>query len=263
MNTLNVKFLYMQEGLTRGVKAIAFVLIAVAAIMASYQYKISVSTTYPTRTFSVEGTGDVDVTPDLATFSVTVTTDGSKNVSEVQKINTEKMNKVTAYLKEQGIDKKDLKTAQYNLAPQYSYVPCVAGSCPAPSITGYSLTQTLDVKVRESEKLGDLLSGVVANGANSVSEVRFVVDDDTDSKNEAREKAISDAKKKATATAKAAGFRLGKLVTMYESTTPPMYGYGMGGDMEMSAKAMNAAPAIEPGTKTTKVQVTLTYEIKN
>lgn len=253
----------MHESVPKILKAISFVLIAVAAVMASYQYKISVSTTYPTRTFSAEGSGDVDVAPDLATFSVTVTTDGGKDVAEVQGVNTEKMNKVTAYLKEQGVDKKDLKTAQYNLSPRYNYAPCTSGSCPAPSISGYNLTQTLDVKVRDSAKLGDLLSGVVANGANNVSEVRFVVDDDTDAKNEAREKAIADAKKKAMATAKAAGFRLGKLVSLYESSNPAPYAYGMGGDMmEMSAKTANA-PRVEAGTQTTKVQVTVTYEIKN
>lgn len=251
----------MQEQFAKTIKAGAFMLIAIAAVMAAYQYKESVEMTYPNRTFSVDGSGDVDVTPDLATFSVTVTTEGSKNVAEVQSANSDKMNKVNAFLKDQGVDKKDLKTAQYNLSPRYNYSPCLNGSCPAPTISGYSLTQTLQVKVRDTSKLGDLLSGVVANGANSVSEVSFVVDDDSDAKNDAREKAIADAKKKAAATAKAAGFRLGKLVTMYENSAPTPQ-YGMGGDMMESAK-VSAAPSVEPGTQNTKVQVTLTFEIKN
>ncbi|MBP9697736.1 MAG: SIMPL domain-containing protein [Candidatus Moranbacteria bacterium] len=253
----------MQENMVKMIKAAALVLIAVAAVMASYQYKLSVSGTYPTRTFSVDGTGEIDAVPDLATFSVTVTTDGGKNVTEVQTANTEKMNTVTAFLKEQGIDKKDLKTSQYNLSPRYSYVQCfAAGNCPAPTITGYNLTQTLEVKVRENDKLGDLLSGVVASGANSVSEVRFVVDDDTAAKDAAREEAIADAKKKAKATAKAAGFRLGKLVTLYENANPVMP-YGMGGALDMAATKSEAVPVVEPGTQSTKVQVTLTYEVKD
>lgn len=254
----------MQEHVIKIVKSGALLLVAVAAIMASYQYKVSVESTYPTRTFSVEGSGDVDSTPDLATFSVTVTTDGGKNVAEVQSANAEKMNNVNAFLKEQGIDKADLKTAQYSLNPRYSYNPCTAGSCPAPTITGYSLTQTLDVKVRESAKLGDLLSGVVTSGANSVSEVRFVLDDDTAAKDEARQEAITEAKKKAKALAKSAGFRIGRLVSLYENSNPVMpYGIGgMGGDMVMSEKSA-IAPSVEPGSQSTKVQVTLTYEIKN
>lgn len=252
---------YMHEHITKTVKASACLLVAVAAIMASYQYKISVDETYPTRTFSVEGTGEIETVPDLATFSVTVVTDGGKNVAEVQTANTEKMNRINAFLKEQGVAKEDLKTGQYNLSPRYSYAPCVTGSCPAPTITGYSLTQTLEVKVRENGKLGDLLSGVVANGANSVSEVRFVVDDDSDAKDAAREKAIADAKKKARVLAKAAGFRIGKLVSLYENVNPMVAAYGMGGS-DMSALKAEAAPVVEPGTQSTKVQMTLTYEIR-
>lgn len=243
-------------------KASAFALIAVAAVIASYQYKLSVDSTYPTRTFSVDGTGDIDVVPDLATFSATVVTDGGKTVTEVQEANTEKMNNVTAFLKEQGVDKKDLKTEQYNLSPRYNYTQCfVAANCPAPTIIGYNLTQTLTVKVRDTGKLGELLSGVVANGANSVSEVRFVVDDDSSAKDAAREEAIADAKKKAKATAKAAGFHLGRLVTLYENSNNPVP-YGIGG-MDASLAKSEVAPAVESGTQSTKVQVTLTYEVKN
>ena len=255
----------MQENIFKIAKTSAFVLLALAAVMAAFQYKLSVRNTYPTRTFSVDGTGKVDATPDLATFSATVMTDGGKNVADVQSANTEKMNRVNVFLKDQGVAKEDLKTLQYNLSPRYSYNPCMAGNCPAPTITGYNLTQTLEVKVRDNAKLGDLLSGVVENGANNVSEVRFVVDDDTSVKDAAREEAIAEAKKKAKAVAKAAGFRLGKLVTMYESSSPGMpYGMGGGGIEAAAYKADTApAPVVEPGTQSNTVQVTLTYEIKN
>ncbi len=252
----------MPEYWIKIVKSGALFLIAIAAVMASYQYKASVESTYPTRTFSVDGTGDIDSTPDLATFSVTVMTDGGKNVAEVQSANTEKMNNVNAFLKEHGVDKADLKTTQYSLNPRYSYNPCTAGSCPAPTIAGYSLIQTLDVKVRESAQLGDLLSGVVASGANSVSEVRFVLDDDSSAKEEAREKAIVEAKKKAKALAKSAGFRIGRLVSIYENSNPLM-SYGMGGDVMAVSEKSSVAPSVEPGSQSTKVQVTITYEIKN
>jgi uncharacterized protein len=251
----------MQEHWIKIVKSVAFVLVAISAVMASYQYKVSVESTYPTRTFSVDGSGDVDSTPDLAMFSATVTTEGGKNVADVQSANTEKMNNIDAFLKEQGVDKADLKTGQYSLSPRYSYNPCTAGSCPAPTITGYSLTQTLEVKVRESAKLGDLLSGVVTSGANSVSEVRFVLDDDSAARDEAREEAIAEAKKKAKALAKLAGFRLGKIVSLYENSNP-MMPYGMGG-AEVSSSKADVVPIVEPGTQSTKVQVTMTYEIKN
>lgn len=253
----------MEEHMHKTMKTAAAVLIAVAALLAAYQYRVSVGMTYPTKTFSVDGTGDVDTTPDLATFSVTVTTDGGKNVVEVQSANAEKMNRVDAFLKDQGVAKEDLKTLQYNLSPRYTYTPCSpTGACPAPAIAGYNLTQTLRVKVRDNAKLGDLLSGVVANGANSVSDVSFVVDDDSSAKDAAREKAIVDAQKKAAAIAQAAGFQLGKLVTLYENSAPQPYD-GMGGNGGVMAEKATIAPVVDPGTQLTKVQVTLTYEIKN
>lgn len=252
----------MQETIFKIAKMVAFVLLALAAVMASFQYKLSVKNTYPTRTFSVEGIGKIESTPDLATFSVTVTTDGGKNVADVQAANTEKMNQVNAFLKDQGVDKKDLKTLEYNLSPRYSYNPCTAGICPAPTIMGYNLTQTLEVKVRDNSKLGALLSGVVEKGANNVSAVRFVVDDDSAVQDAARENAIADAKKKAKATAKAAGFRLGKLVTLYENSDPVPQ-YGMGGGPETLATKADMMPVVEPGTQPTEVQVVLTYEVQD
>lgn len=247
-------------------KAIALLLIALAAVIYSFQYKQSVDKTYPGRTFSVDGSGDIDATPNIAKFSVSVITEGGKNVPEAQKTNTEKMNKINAFLKEQGIEAKDLKTTQYTVNPRYDYPNCLSGgTCPAPEITGYSISQSLDVKVRDTEKLGSLLSGVVQNGANSTSGVNFVVDDEDASKDAARGEAISKATKKAKSMAQAGGFRIGRLVSIFENSnaTPMMDSYGMGGGLEVSNAKAAPAPTIEPGTSTTKVQVTLTYEILN
>lgn len=251
----------MNEVQAKVLKAVAFAVIALSALVYVYNYARSIEKTFPTRTFSVDGSAEVDTTPDVAFFSVTVLTEGGKNVAEVQKANSEKMNKINAFVKEEGVKDKDLKTRQYNLSPRYTYPVCTGSVCPPATITGYTLTQTLEVKVRDTEKLSDLLSGVVTAGANSVSDVQFVLDDDTDAKNEAREEAIAKAKAKAKAVAQSAGFRLGELVSLYESTEPAQPFYGMGGDMEMSAK-LSAAPVMEPGTQTSKVTVNLTYEIK-
>ena len=254
----------MPENFLKMLAVGAFVLLALAGTGYAFQYKRFVDKTYPMRTFSVDGKGEIDTVPDLASFSATVVTEGGTNVAEVQSANTEKMNKINAFLKEQGIEVKDLKTSNYSLSPRYSGVSCTGGICPQPEINGYSITQSLEVKVRDSAKLGDLLSGVVQNGANTVSGVQFVVDDDTEAKNTARKDAIAEAKEKAKSIAKAGGFRLGKIVSLYESAGPVTpYAYGMGGDMEMSAMNKAVAPTIEPGTNETEVQVTITYEIKD
>lgn len=255
----------LEESTRHSMKSIAALLIAVAALLAAFEYSRSIDKTYPTRTFSVEGEGEIDVTPDVAKFSVSVVTDGGKNVADVQQKNTEKMNAVNAFLKEAGVPEKDLKTEDYALSPRYEYPNCTGFSvCPQPSISGYTLTQTLRVTVKDTAKIGDLLSGVVANGANSVSQVVFTVDDEDEAKADARKEAIEKAQDKARRLAKDAGFEMGRLVSIYE--TPQMFGYG--GDSELSVKSAAvgaggmAAPSIEPGTNVTKVNVTLTYEIR-
>lgn len=248
------------ERYAKPVKSFALLLLAIVAGVYTYFYADSVRREYPSRSFSVEGKGETEIAPDVAKFSVSVVTEGDANVVRVQAMNTEKMNTVNAFLKKQGVDSRDLRTSQYSLSPKYSTAPCPDGICPEQKIIGYTLTQALDVKVRDMGKLGDILSGVVQNGANSVSDVRFVVDDDASVKSEAREAAIKDARKKAEVLAKAGGFRLGKLLTLYESSDPVMpYAEGVGG--AAAEKSALSLPAIEPGTNTKTVTVSLTYEI--
>lgn len=255
----------MDELYLKQIKIGVWLVLAVAAMWAVYEYHLSVRNNFPALTFSVDGTGDIDTVPDLATFSATVTSEGGNSVADVQSANSDKMNRINTYLKDQGIDPKDLKTTQYDLSPRYStFPPCYTSTCPTqtPTIIGYSLTQTLQVKVRDNSKLSDLLSGVVTSGANTVSSVQFVVDDDSAAKDAARVKAIADAKRKAGVIAQQAGLRLGRLITYYENnTTPePQMGYG-GSDAGATMKA-NAAPVVEPGTNKTTVGVTLTYELR-
>lgn len=261
-------FSMFEESTRHSVKSLAWLIVAVAALLYAVEFARSVDKTYPTRTFSVDGEGKLKLSPDVAKFSVSVITDGGKNVAEVQSKNTEKMNAISAFLKETGLSEKDLKTDEYLLSPRYEYPNCTGLSvCPQPSIAGYTLTQTLRVTVRETDKLGDLLTGVVANGGNSVSQVSFTVDDEDEARADARKEAIRKAQEKAARIAKDAGFELGRLVSLYE--TPQMVGYG--GDteavgMKSFAAGMGggnaAAPSIEPGTNETTVNVTMTYEIQ-
>lgn len=253
----------MNELQAKTLKAVALGLIALAAVSYAYTYNREIDRNYPARSFSVDASADVDTSPDIALFTATVTTEGGDDVAALQQANTDKMKAVNDFVKETGVKAKDLKTRQYTLTPRYTNPVCTAGNCPPATIGGYTMTQALEVKVRDMDKLSTLLGGVVKAGANTVSDVRFVLDDDTTAKNEARAEAIAKAKAKAEMTAKAAGVRLGKLVTLYEVSDPVQpYAGGMGGAMmDISAKA-SAAPVIEPGTENTRVTVTLTYEVR-
>ncbi|MFA6407418.1 MAG: SIMPL domain-containing protein [Candidatus Paceibacterota bacterium] len=217
------------------------------------------------RSFSVNAEGKSISIPDIAAFTFSVLTQGDKNLANIQKENSNKMNKAISFVKENGVQDKDIKTQNYNLQPRYQYFSCPkdGGACPPPQIVGYEITQTVLVKVRDFAKVGDILAGVVNNGANTVSDFQFTIDDQTAAQDVARAEAIQKAKVKAQSIAKAGGFSLGRLLGISESGNyprPMMYNYatkGMGGDAEMSS-----APSIEPGSQETTVNVTLQYEIR-
>lgn len=254
----------MQEITTKQVKATALLMLGFAALAYVYQYGHSLEQVYPNRTFSVQGEADIETPNDIAFFTASVTTEGEGDTTKLQAENTEKMNKIQAFLAEQGIEKSDLKTTNYSMNPRYSYPNCLPGTpCPQPTINGYAITQSLEVKVRDVNKTGELLAGIVPAGANSVSGVSFITDDDSQARQEARKEAFMDARHKAEEMARAGGFGLGKVVTVYEDNAVPMQpmmdaGYG---GMAMSEKAV-AAPTIEPGVERGKIQVTITYEIR-
>ena len=120
----------------------------------------------------------------------------------------------------------------------------------------------VSVKVRDFEKVGDLLAGIVDKGANSFSQLSFAIDDPTSVENEARSEAIAKAKDKAMSIAKAGNVKLGKLLSIQEGNSyDPYYGYGVGGAGPVAEKSL-PAPMIEPGSEDVKITVTLTYEMK-
>src|SRR3990167_7589733 len=133
-----------------------------------------------TNTINVSGEGEVFAVPDTATFSVTVQ-ETAKDVQTAQAAATKKNNDIIAYLKGVGIDEKDIQTTDYNIYPQYEYGTqiCPMGSyCPPgkQTLTGYQVSQTLTIKVRDTKKAGDLLSGVGSRGATNVSGLSFTID---------------------------------------------------------------------------------------
>lgn len=253
----------MPDDFLKRLKVFTFVVLALSAVAYVYQYGRSVNLTNQ-NSFTVTGEATMETATDIATFDTSVVTEGGNNVADIQKQNVEKMNTINAFLKEQGVEKKDLKTSQYTLTPRYSYQNCDGRQvCPPPSISGYTLTQTLIVKVRNLETLGNILSGIVEKGANNVSGINFTVDDDSDARQKARTEAISDAQKKARDIAKAGNFRMGRLISIFEEENNPIqpdFSAGYGG---ASLEAKTIPPVIEPGTKSEKIRMNLTYEIRN
>jgi hypothetical protein len=220
-----------------------------------------------TNTISVSGTGDVYAKPDLAIVDFSVI-NNAKTVASAMADNTDKMNAVTDFMKQQGIKEEDLKTINFNISPHYEYydasecIKLYGTVCPngRQVLTGYDVTQTLEVKIRDLSKIGDIIQGGTDKGSNQVGDINFTIDKEDDIKAQARQQAIEQAKAKARELASQLGIKLIKIVNFSESGVVPYY--------DMSTKAIaplgagaSAPPQIQTGQNKIEVSVNITYEI--
>lgn len=219
----------------------------------------------------VNGKGEVFAIPDTGMFSFSVVEDG-KTVKEAQDKSNKKMKSILDSIKSMGIEEKDIKTVGYYSNPKYEYSQTICTQsypsyCPPGKqiLTGYEVSQTISVKVRDTDKAGDALTKVGSLGATNISGLSFVVDDEDKVKTEARTKAIADAKAQAKVLAKSLGVKLGKVVSFSESGNYPMPYYGgVMMDKAVSARAEIAptSPELPVGENEIISNVSITYEIR-
>ena len=210
----------------------------------------------PAKTINVSAEGKVTVSPDIAKLSFSVVSEGA-NSKLLAENNNKKMNAAIDFAKSQGIEEKDIKTTEYNLSPRYEYDEKTKKTF----ISGYTLTQTVLVKVRDLNKVAEVLGGLPALGINQISSISFDIDEPEKYLSEARNQAFDKVKEKAKAMAEKNGVKLGQVINFYEYQSTPYYqnvrALGMGG-----AEAVQPLPQIQPGSQEVTIQVSVTYEIK-
>jgi uncharacterized protein YggE len=258
-----------------GVIAVALLAVAYAALSYANSYGQMIQPS-SFRSFYVTGSGKTTAIPDVAEFSFQVTTEGGTDLAALQSQNTAATNKAIAFVKTQGLADKDIQTQAYNVEPRYQTYECKTSpltitsaassvssttACPPASIAGYTITQSVDIKIHDFSKIGGIMSGVVKNGANQIGSLSFTIDDSTVPQNQARADAITKAKAKAESIATAGGFTVGRLLNIQEET--PVAVYSPTVMMNSVAKSAEAAtPTIQAGSQEVDVNVTLQYEIK-
>ncbi len=204
-------------------------------------------------TIAVSAEGKVTALPDIASISVGVMTE-KKTVAEAQQENTAKMNAIIAKVKEFGVAAEDIKTVNYSIYPQYDWIDNRQVE------RGFQVSQSVQLKVRDLSKIGEVLASAGELGANQVGGVNFTIDEPEELRQQARLKGLEAAKAKAQELASAAGVKLGRIVGFSESdgyVPPVLYAreaaMGLGGG--------SAAPSIESGSQDVVVNVAVIYEI--
>lgn len=209
-------------------------------------------------TISVDADGKVSAPPDIAVVSFGVQTGRQSSAQQAIVLLAEKMQGIVESVKKQSIEEKDIATDSLSLQPAFDWKD--GQQIPR----GFEATQTLHVKVRNLDKIGDLLSAVTTVGANQVGGVDFTIDDPETLRALAREKAIAKAQAKAQKLASELGRKIVRLKGFSEGGgyAPPM-GYAKANVMMEGVGGANAPSIPVPtGEQEINVSVTLTYELR-
>ncbi len=204
----------------------------------------------------VNGQGQVPAIPDIATISLGIQSQ-STNVSDAQSQASGAMDSVMKALKANGVADKDIQTQYFNI----QRVTRWDDKSQQEIVMGYQVTNAVAVKIRKMDTIGTVIDAVATAGGDltRVNGIGFSVDDPTPYYKAAREKAMADAKAKATQLATLSGITLGKPPYISENTYTPAPVYAAR-DMAAGSAAKLVTP-ISAGETTISVNVQVTYEI--
>lgn len=211
-------------------------------------------------TITVGGEGKVMLTPDKATVYFTVRNE-SQEASDAQQKNAELTTTVLEAIKGMGIASGDINTSAVSVSERYNYDKT------PPVIEGYEATCELTVVVRDTEKIGEVISQAVAAGASNVRGPEYAITDASAAYVQALAAAIADAKAKADALANGAGVRLIELPVSIQEVSTNENVAALRASMEDAVASIAAEPALEAAPISISdleviARVSVVYEIK-
>ncbi len=217
-------------------------------------YPLSVTSRSASGELSVVGEGKVEVIPDSSSVQAGITVSNATTIDAAQKTINDTNNKIVDALVKLGIPKKDIKTSNYSVTPNYQF----EGG--RNNINGYNGNATLSIKVKQIDLLPTVIEEVTKNGANQIYGTSYNIENPQKYREEARNKAIQNAREQAQKLASSLGLKLGKITNIAESSpTSPILirdsaplGLGKGG----------GTPDLQPGSETITSTVTLYFEKK-
>lgn len=207
-------------------------------------------------TFTVDGTGEIEAVPNSHTTTYTIDETGTTEKEAQEKGNAKQASAREALIK-LGFADKDIKTDGYYINPNWEISPLGTSR-----ENGFQINITTTIKSKELDRINKALDELVALGVQvgGVSS-NFDNENNEELKSQARKKAVENAKMKAEELAKAGGFKVGKIASIYESVPYSPAPYPMMAEKSALNVAQDATQ-IDPGTNTLSVQVSVTYYIK-
>lgn len=205
------------------------------------------------RLITVQGHGEVSASPDMATLSMGVThtdTDASDAMAQV----SENVSRILDRLAREGVAPADIQTRRLTLGPLWSNRPSSTGD-DNPRITGFSASNMVMVRIRDLDRVGDILSAVLSDGANEFQGLSFGVQEPGPLSEAARRAAVADGMAQAKLLADAAGVALGPVQSITDQSGMPRPQM-----MEMAAVRGGSVP-VAGGEITVEASVTMVFAI--
>jgi uncharacterized protein YggE len=203
-------------------------------------------------TLNLTASGETRLAPDMAAVTIGVTVTAA-TAAEAMKQDATQMAQVIAALRRQGVAERDIQTANFNVQAQYAFPPNQQRQ-----LTGYQATNQVTATVRALDRLGAVLDGAAASGANEINGVSFGLTDPASAEDAARLKAVAALKAKAELYARATGYVLGRLVNLSEGGG---YSPGPVRPLAMMADAKRVSTPVEAGELGVRIEVSGVYEL--
>ena len=203
-------------------------------------------------TITVTGSAVVTLEADYAQVSVGVST-SAKTVDEASKQNAKAIHTVIEALKAAGVKEDDIATSNYSVHAEYDY-----SSLGGQKLSGYNVTNQLNVVIRDMEHIGATLDKATAAGANNIYNIQFLSTKADEAQDEATTYAVQDAMRRAKLLAEAAGLQLGNIVSISDSTG----GYAVVTRSYKSTLDAAAGNSILPDDASVSANVTIVFELK-
>ncbi len=218
---------------------------------------IQVTSSQVSSELSVVGEGKVDVTSDTAYIDVGVTIEKVPTADEAQNKLTQKNNTIVEAMKALGVAAEDIKTSNFSISPNYVY------DSGKNSTDGYIGNASITIKTDKINLVGKIIGEATKVGATNVGGARFTIDKPEMYREQARDKAIANAKEQAQKIASSLGITLGRVTNIVESSVgsvPPILYAEKAMSLDGRGGGPSAVANLEPGTQTVSSTVTLYFE---
>lgn len=239
----------------RSLGAIAFIILCLSSTT-SMSAATPAEPKTPLRSIRLDATGSVKAKPDMAQITLGVASEGDTARAALDQNNAATA-RVIDVLKQSDVTPEDIQTVDFSVRPRYEPNK---GSDKTAIINGYRVVNLLRITVRNLNRLGEILDKAVTQGSNEIGGIMFDVAEPAKLLDEARKRAMENAKARASLYAAAAGASLGRVLTVDEQSVSPWRPRTYGAT-RMDAKAVEVP--IQSGEAELQVQISVMWELED